>query len=96
MVMFVKSSYFFEHISSCGKTLSSRHGKPGRTHWSRSGRNPCSVERVASAQTFSRREWIRRFAWFHTRGLILYVRTGKMFFFFGLGSHERTAQTYTW
>ena len=28
------------------------HMKPGRTHWSRSRRDPCTLERVAGAQTF--------------------------------------------
>ena len=27
-------------------------GSPGRTHWSRSGRDPCNLEHVASAQSF--------------------------------------------
>ena len=34
------------------ETPNRRYGKPCRTHWSRSGRDPCSVERVASAQSF--------------------------------------------
>ena len=38
------------------------HMKPGRTRWSRSRRDPCTLERVAGAKTFLfRQEWIRRF-----------------------------------
>ena len=36
-----------------GKTLGSRHGKPGRTQWSRFGRDPyTAVARVAGVQSF--------------------------------------------
>ena len=35
-----------------GETPSSPHGKPAQTHWSRSGRDPCPLERVASPQSF--------------------------------------------
>ena len=54
------------------KTLSSRHGKPDRTHWSRSGRDPCTLELVASSQSFFRPEWIRRYDGVSVRGLIFF------------------------
>ena len=57
-------TYFFVR-PLIGKTPGSRHGQPGRTHWSRSGRDPCPLERVASPQSFfRRRERIIRFPCF--------------------------------
>ena len=102
VVMFEKSSYFLEHNYLCvralfGKTQSSRHGKPGRTHWSRSGGDPCPLERVASqsSMTFFRREWTRRFPWFHSVREALfctYVQV-ECCLFSPLGPHGHTAQT---
>ena len=63
---------FFPNFSLC--TSPSRqhaikyvrlHGNPVRTHRLTPGRDPCSVERVAGAQTFCfRRKWTRRFPCF--------------------------------
>ena len=50
--LFVIFRTYLSARAQLGKTPSSRHGKPGRTHWSRSGRDPCTPERVAGAQTF--------------------------------------------
>ena len=56
MVTFLKFSVLFRAYlfvrALLGKTPSSRHTKPGRTHWSRSGHDPGTLERVAGAQTF--------------------------------------------
>ena len=41
----------YEYFSAKREVLG--HGKPGRTHWSRSRRDPCTLERVAGAQSFS-------------------------------------------
>ena len=94
MIVFMISSGV--RASTFGETLSSRHGKRGRTHRSRSGRDPCNVERVACAQIFF---WVGvdktsslvsvREAYF-----VPYVPV-KCCLFFALGSHEYTAQTYT-
>ena len=40
-----------KHFSAKHQILG--HMKPGRTHWSRSRRDPCTLERVASAQSVS-------------------------------------------
>ena len=37
-----------EHVSA--KCYGGRHGKAVRTHWSRSGRDPCTLERVVCTQ----------------------------------------------
>ena len=54
--MFVKCSYSchlfssYEHYSAKQEVLG--HMKPGRTHWSRSRRDPCTLERVTGTQKF--------------------------------------------
>ena len=75
--MFVKFRTF-AHFSLRTKHFSAKHRmlghmKPGRTHWSRSRRDPCTLERAAGAQRF-----LDYFPGCDTRGLILYVRTSEM------------------
>lgn len=57
IVEFVKFSYFFQYYyvfaqALLGEALRSRHGIPVRTQWSRSGRDPCSLDRATCHQTF--------------------------------------------
>ena len=54
--MFVHFSYFWQFFSSYERFTATQqvfgHMKPGRTHWSKSPRDPCTLEGVAGAQSF--------------------------------------------
>ena len=54
--------------------------------------DPSTVARVAGAQSFLFREWIRRLPGFLCMRPILYVRTGKILSVFVALSNEHTAQ----
>ena len=62
-----------------GKTPSGRHRKSGRTHWSRSGRDPCSGARGGRSNFFP--AGIDKTSSL-VSGLILYVRTGEILSYF--------------
>ena len=57
------------------KPLTFLQGKAVRTHWSRSRRGPCTLERVAGARSFSSGRGWDNFPGFSRRGLILYLCT---------------------
>ena len=79
--MFVYFSYFCPLFSSYEHFSANQYvqgpGKRGRTHWSRSRRDPCILKHVDCAQSFVfRREWISRFPWLqYEMPYTLYVRT---------------------
>lgn len=74
--IFLDVSLRTSHLLSA-KCPVGRPGKPARTHWSKSRRAPCTIERAANAQVVFRWEWAIRFISFERKGI---PGTGVLFF----------------